>query len=88
MTRLRLLEVEHDGFRLAQEDMRRRGIGELVGSRQHGDEDELMAALEQPQLLSEVRQEAELVLAGDPGLERHPALRAAVDRRLDQTSIS
>ncbi|MEP7104643.1 MAG: ATP-dependent DNA helicase RecG, partial [Chloroflexota bacterium] len=78
----------NDGFRLAQEDMRRRGTGELVGSRQHGDEDDLMAALERPQLLSEVREEAELVLAEDPGLERHAALRAAVDRRLDQTSIS
>jgi hypothetical protein len=47
-----------------------------------------MQALEQPELLSEVRQEAERVLESDPGFQQHPDLKAAVIRRLEQTSIS
>src|SRR5207244_12484894 len=88
LERLSLLTRIRDGFRLAEEDLRIRGMGELMGPRQHGMSDVAMQALEQPELLSEVRQEAERVLRDDPGFERHPALRAAVDRRLEQTSIS
>jgi hypothetical protein len=47
-----------------------------------------MQALEQPELLSEVRQEAERVLQADPGFEHNPVLKAAIERRLEQTSIS
>jgi hypothetical protein len=35
-----------------------------------------------------VREEAERVLESDPGFANHPALKAAVANRLDQTSIS
>jgi len=59
-----------------------------MGPRQHGLSDAAMQALEQPELLSEVREEAERILAGDPGYERHGALRDAVARRLETTSIS
>src|SRR5438874_6721364 len=86
--RLELLTRIRDGFKLAQEDMRIRGMGELMGPRQHGMSDVAMQALEQPQLLDEVRQEAQQLLAADPGFENHPALRAALARRLEQTSIS
>jgi ATP-dependent DNA helicase RecG len=86
--RLNLLTRMQDGFQLAEEDMRIRGMGELMGPRQHGMSDVAMQALQQPELLSEVRQEAERVLTADPGLERHHALRTAVARRLEQTSIS
>ncbi|HEV2034387.1 MAG TPA: ATP-dependent DNA helicase RecG [Candidatus Dormibacteraeota bacterium] len=88
LERLSLLTRIRDGFRLAEEDMRIRGMGELMGPRQHGMSDLAMQALEQPELLSEVRQEAERVLESDPGFEQHPTLKAAVIRRLDQTSIS
>ncbi len=88
LERLSLLTRIHDGFRLAEEDLRIRGMGELMGPRQHGMSDVAMQALEQPELLSEVRQEAELVLQSDPGFARHPVLKAAILRRLEQTSIS
>ncbi len=86
--RLAMVTRIKDGFRLAEEDLRMRGMGELMGPRQHGMSDLAMQALQQPELLSEVRQEAERVLESDPGFEQHSALKAAVARRLEQTSIS
>ncbi len=88
LARLELLTRIHNGFELAEEDMRLRGMGELMGPRQHGMSDVAMDALLQPELLSEVRQEAERIVGEDPNLERHPLLKAAVIRRLDLTSIS
>jgi ATP-dependent DNA helicase RecG len=88
LERLSLLTRIKNGFRLAEEDMRIRGMGELMGPRQHGMSDLAMQALEQPELLSEVRQEAQRVLEADPGFEHHPILKDAVARRLEQTSIS
>jgi ATP-dependent DNA helicase RecG len=88
LERLSLLTRIRDGFRLAEEDLRIRGMGELMGPRQHGMSDLAMQALEQPELLSEVRQEAERVLETDPGFDAHPVLRVAIARRLAETSIS
>ncbi|HYM96600.1 MAG TPA: helicase-related protein, partial [Candidatus Sulfotelmatobacter sp.] len=88
LERLALLTRIRDGFQLAEEDMRIRGMGELMGPRQHGMSDVAMQALQQPELLSEVRQEAESVLGRDPGLDANPVLKAAVSRRLELTSIS
>jgi ATP-dependent DNA helicase RecG len=88
LNRLKLVTQIRDGFKLAEEDMRIRGMGELMGPRQHGMSDLAMQALEQPELINEVRQEAERVIASDPGLEHSPGLKAAIARRLDVTSIS
>ena len=63
-------------------------MGELMGPRQHGMSDVAMDALQQPELLNDVRQEAELIVSHDPELKAHPALRAAVIRRVELTSIS
>jgi ATP-dependent DNA helicase RecG len=86
--RLELVARTPDGFRLATEDMNRRGVGELMGARQHGMSDAAMEALKQPELLNEARQEAEALLKTDGDLSNHPALAAAVVRRLEVTSIS
>jgi len=86
--RLQLVAGTTDGFRLAEHDMEIRGMGELMGARQHGMSDLAMQSLREPELLSEVKQESERVLREDPGLVRHAALARAVSRRLDQTSIS
>ncbi len=88
LARLELLTRIHNGFELAEEDMRLRGMGELMGPRQHGMSDVAMDALQQPELLSEVRQEAQRIVGEDPNLERHPLLKSAVTRRLELTSIS
>jgi ATP-dependent DNA helicase RecG len=88
LARLNLMTRIRDGFKLAEEDMRIRGMGELLGPRQHGMTDIAMQALEQPDLLNEVRLEAENVVQSDPGLENHPLLKATIARRLELTSIS
>jgi ATP-dependent DNA helicase RecG len=88
LNRLNLMTRIRDGFRLAEEDMRIRGMGELMGQRQHGMSDLAMQALQQPELLNEVRQEAESLLESDPGFGQNPLLKAAVARRLELTSIS
>jgi len=69
-------------------DRRLRGVGELMGPRQHGMSDVAMEALLRPELLSEARQEAETLAAADPDMTRWSALWQAAARRLDQTSIS
>jgi ATP-dependent DNA helicase RecG len=88
LNRLDLMTRIRDGFKLAEEDMRIRGMGELMGPRQHGMSDLAMQALQQPELLSEVRQEAESLLESDPGFDHNPLIKAAVARRLELTSIS
>ena len=88
MKRLNLVTQIRDGFKLAEEDMKIRGMGELLGARQHWMSDEAMHALEQPVLINEIRAEVERVRETDPGFDRHPLLKAAIIRRLDLTSIS
>jgi len=88
LERLHLVASTHDGFALARADMERRGIGELMGPRQHGLTDAAMEALRSPALLDEARAEVERMVAVDPSLETFPALRAAAARRLELTSIS
>src|SRR5438105_13853943 len=65
LDRLELVARTPDGFRLATEDMNRRGVGELMGARQHGMSDAAMQALREPELLDVVRLEAEATLATD-----------------------
>jgi ATP-dependent DNA helicase RecG len=86
--RLALVARIQDGFELARQDMDRRGVGELMGPRQHGMSDAAMEALQKPELLSEVREEVEQLLQSDPGFDQHPALQAAARRLQEQMSIS
>jgi ATP-dependent DNA helicase RecG len=88
LRRLQLVARITDGFKLAEEDLEIRGTGELLGPRQHGLSDAAMDALRHPRLLDDVRQEAERIVQMDPNLAGHPSLKAAVNRRLEQTSIS
>jgi ATP-dependent DNA helicase RecG len=67
--RLRAMEKEHDGFKIAEADLRLRGPGELLGARQSGLADFRFANLARDtRLLAEARREALVWLDKDPEL--------------------
>ena len=78
--RLRIMETTHDGFKLAEEDLRIRGPGEYFGTRQSGLPDLKVARLTDVALIELARAEATRLLEVDPELERpeHRALAARV----------
>jgi len=76
--RLEILRETEDGFRIAEEDLRLRGEGDVLGARQAGAPGFRLAKLDlHAKLLSMARDEAQAVLASDPRLtsERGRALR-------------
>ena len=76
--RLKIMRETADGFRIAEEDLRLRGAGELMGTRQSGlPEFRLVDLTAHGELLQTARDDAKLILETDPGLqsERGQALR-------------
>jgi len=76
--RLEILRESEDGFRIAEEDLRLRGAGELLGTRQAGFPEFRLAQLpEQTDLLQIARDDARRLLETDPELRgpRGAALR-------------
>ena len=76
--RLSILRETDDGFRIAEEDLRLRGAGELLGTRQSGLPEFRIADLAaHGELLAAARDDAKLALLRDPELEtpRGRALR-------------
>ncbi len=86
--RLRSICRISDGFALAEEDARLRGVGEFFGTRQHGLGDlrfgDLIADFA---LLDQARQDAIEIVGGDAGLKKpeHAPLRQAVLARYGQS---
>ncbi|MCC7426069.1 MAG: ATP-dependent DNA helicase RecG [Alphaproteobacteria bacterium] len=75
--RLAILRETEDGFRIADEDLRLRGAGEVLGTRQSGlPEFRLADAAAHADLLAVARDDARLVLARDPDLSATPRGRA------------
>jgi ATP-dependent DNA helicase RecG len=68
--RIEILRETDDGFRIAEEDLRLRGAGELLGTRQSGlPEFRLTDLSVHGELLAAARDDARLILEKDPELE-------------------
>lgn len=68
--RLALMRETNDGFRIAEEDLKLRGAGELLGTRQSGDSLFRVATSEQVrELISVAADDARLLLDRDGGLD-------------------
>ncbi|MBB98376.1 MAG: ATP-dependent DNA helicase RecG [Rhodobacteraceae bacterium] len=69
--RLSIMRETNDGFLIAEEDLRLRGEGEILGTRQSGSPGFRIAdAAEQADLLETARDDARLILETDPELTR------------------
>jgi ATP-dependent DNA helicase RecG len=78
--RLRVMEATVDGFKIAEEDLRLRGPGDILGTDQSGLPPLRFGdPLRDLDLLRRARVDAEALLRADPALRRNPALRARLD---------
>jgi ATP-dependent DNA helicase RecG len=82
--RLRVMEATQDGFEIARADLKIRGPGELVGTRQSGQKLFQIADLYRDEaILEEAREEAFALVEADPDLTRpeHAAAAEALAER-------
>ncbi|MBE7381009.1 MAG: ATP-dependent DNA helicase RecG [Leptolyngbya sp. SIO1E4] len=85
LQRLRVLEESQDGFFISEMDLRFRGPGAVLGTRQSGLPDFALASLVADQeALSLARQAAEALLASDTELASYPTLQKELKRRYDK----
>ena len=82
-SRLAAMVATTDGFAIADADLRIRGPGEFLGTRQSGKLPDLWVAdlLRDARLISVAREAAFETVRRDPGLRKSPALRRAVRER-------
>jgi ATP-dependent DNA helicase RecG len=80
--RLNVLEQSQDGFFIAEMDMRLRGPGQVLGTRQSGLPDFALASLvEDQEVLVLARDAAEKMILRDETLAKWPLLQAELEYR-------
>ena len=89
IVRLRTMEETHDGFRIAEVDLRLRGPGDVLGTRQSGlPEFQYTDLLTDGDLIAEARRAAFELVQSDPFLRRpeHFELRRALEHRYGEAA--
>ncbi|WP_214323313.1 ATP-dependent DNA helicase RecG [Nonomuraea sediminis] len=82
--RLDAVAATLDGFELSRVDLEQRREGDVLGAAQSGKRSslKLLQLLRDEDVIETARDEASALLAVDPALESHPALRAEITRLL------
>ncbi len=91
--RLEVLVRSTDGFEIAEMDLRLRGPGQVLGTRQSGLPDLALASLtDDGEVLEEARELARRLVSADPELEHHAPLRRVLEdqrrRSLDAARLN
>jgi ATP-dependent DNA helicase RecG len=83
--RLLAVAATNDGFTLARLDLEQRREGDVLGARQSGGKSQLrlLRLLRDEDLILAARQDAFAIVAADPDLLGHPALRNVIASALD-----
>jgi ATP-dependent DNA helicase RecG len=83
--RLEVLSQSQDGFFIAEMDMQLRGPGEVLGTRQSGLPDFVLASLvDDREILILARDAAEKVIYKDPTIDLFPRMKAELDSRFER----
>lgn len=83
--RLKVLEQSQDGFFISEMDLRFRGPGEVLGTRQSGVPDFTLASLvEDEEVLMLARQAAEKIIQIDATVERWPLMKKELKYRYER----
>ena len=85
--RLKAMEKSYDGFELAEVDLKLRGPGDYLGTRQSGLPDFRIANLNDTNIISSARNEAQKILNNDPLLYKNNKLRLETERFLNRFDI-
>ncbi len=84
--RLKIMESTQDGFKIAEEDLRLRGPGDLLGKDQSGYAMKLIRWGRDLDLIEGCRRLVDSILDQDPELKHHPGLKARIRPFLEGTS--
>jgi ATP-dependent DNA helicase RecG len=88
MERVEAVASTTDGFALAQADLELRREGDVLGASQSGGRSQLklLRVTRDGEIIEQARAAAAAILEGDPALDAHPTLRAAIERSSDEES--
>nr|WP_155073864.1 ATP-dependent DNA helicase RecG [Streptomyces taklimakanensis] len=84
--RLGAVAATLDGFELSRIDLEQRREGDVLGQAQSGTRSSLrmLAVIDDEEVIVDAREKATALVADDPGLERLPELRVALEALLDE----
>jgi len=85
--RLKIMAKFSDGFSIAEKDLKLRGPGQFLGTRQSGLPDIAMENIANIKLIEISRKSAEDILKTDPELEKHPLLKKELKRMEKMTHL-
>ena len=81
LERLGAIEKTHNGFSLAEKDLKLRGMGDFYGQKQWGISDLAMEALSNIVLVESAQKEAKDIVKSDPGLKKNTLMKEYLEMK-------